>query len=402
VPSEKYNELQKQLNLMVDDYELTYLYIMLPMDDGLGTVYNVCSATSEAERAMGETDYPIMYKLPDEYYTQQQLVPYLNAKSVRDAYSVINVSSDEYGTTRTVCKPLFASDGTFVGLLCADLNLGELKNSVNVYIRASIALIVLASLVFAFLCGHWIYKNITAPLRLLEERTREFAENSRGKRDLSALTFNTPDIQTENEIQSLSDAITQMSEDMKHYVEDILAAEKRAESAESEIVDISRIAYEDSLTRAKSKVAYDEKKIELDKMIEEKTAEFAVVMVNLLDSKRIDDIYGTEAGQKYIISGCDLIRSVFPYSLVYRTGDNDFVVILEGEAYAERDELFNDLKQAFHEAQENPQHEPWNRCAGVAGMTEFIKDADENSSQVFRRCEMILFRNKRIISQSAN
>lgn len=401
VPSEKYMRLQHDLNYMVDDFELLYLYIMIPVDDGLGTVMNVCSATSEAERAAGEEDYPLGYILPDDFYTREQLRPYIQAYKTTGEFVEFIAGSDEFGDTRTVCKTLLASDGTKVGLLCADLELSEMRSSINLYVWSSVILIILLFSIFAVIAWRWIQKNITDPLRLLEERTREFAENSRGKRDISALTFNTPDIHSQNEIESLSDAITQMSEDMKHYVEDILAAEKRVESAQGEIADLSRIAYKDALTKSMSRVAYDEKKAELTKMIEaNELGEFGLIAVNLMDAKRIDDIYGTEAGQKYIVSGYEIIRSVFPYSEIYRVVEHDFVVLLEGEAYAQRDELYKKLQKLFHEAQEDPQRDPWDRCAAVSGMTEYIKGADETADQVSRRVQMILFRNKRIISQN--
>ncbi|MBO4916056.1 MAG: diguanylate cyclase [Oscillospiraceae bacterium] len=395
-PSEKYNQLQQQLNTMVDDYELLYLFIALPKDDGSRSFYSVCTATSKAEREAGEEDFPIMLDAA-EFYTPEQLQPYFDAINKPGEFSVFTVESVDYGHTHTVCKPLVASDGTTVGLICAEVEHSDLHRTINNYVISSIALIILICVVFAFAGYSLLKKVIVAPLRSLEIRAREFAENSRGKRDLNELTFNTPDIHTENEIQSLSEAITQMAEDMKVYVSDILTAEQRAETAEGEAYDLSRIAYEDSLTKAKSKVAYDERKVELDKAIKDGSAEFAVVMVNLVDSKRVDDIFGTEAGRKYIVSGSDLIRGVYPFAPVYRIGDNDFAVILDGQDYARRDELFAELSKRFDEAKDDEQREPWTRCIGVFGMTEFIKDADETADQVCRRAEMILFRNKRIL-----
>lgn len=399
-PSEKYRQLQQQLNTMVDDYELLYLFIALPKDDGYRSFYNVCSATSNAEREAGEEDLPLMFDAA-EFYTPSQLQPYFDAMKTPGEFSVFTANSEDYGHTHTVCKPLIAADGNVIGLICAEVGHSDMHRSINLYVICSVALIIIICGIFAYAGGKVLKKIIVDPLRLLEQHAREFAENSRGKRDLSALTFNTPDIRTQNEIESLADAITQMAEDMKVYVTDILEAEQRAETAMDEAYDLTRIAYEDSLTNARSKVAYDEKKVELDKAIKGGGAQFAVVMVNLVDSKRVDDIYGTEAGRKYIISGCDLIRDVYPFAQVYRVGDNDFAVVLDGEEYARRDELFEELKNHFDEAKDDKQREPWTRCIGVCGMTEFIKDADESADQVCRRAEMILFRNKRIMQNKA-
>lgn len=398
VPSEKYNALQQQLNTMVDDFEVLYIYITVPQPDGI--MVNVCSSTSNAERAAGEEDFPLGY-IDESFYTAENIKPYVAAMQKPGEFSAFKEINETFGNTYTVCRPLTASDGEAFALLCADISLRELHHDINIFIWQSIALIMLICLLFAHFSGRWMQRNIVHPLRLLEQRTREFAENSRGKRDLKELTFNTPDIHTQNEIESLSDAITQMSEDMKNYVEDILVAEMRADHAEDRVEDLSRVAYEDALTHTGSRIAYDAKKVELTKQIEAKTAEFSLVAVNLMNAKHIDDIYGVEAAKKYTIACCDIIRSVFPNSQAYRVVDDDFAVFLEGEAYEQRDELFDTLNKRFKEAETDMGREPWERCAVATGMTDYMKDADENADQVGRRVEMIVHRNKRIIlSQS--
>lgn len=394
-PSEKYNALQQQVNTMVDDFEVMFIFIGIPKEDG--TMVNVVSSTSEAERAAGDTeDFPIGY-VDESYYTVESIKPYVGALKTPDRFSAFRANSPEFGSTYTVCRPVVTSDGETIALACAEMGLAELHRSINIYVWSSIALITVICIAFAYYSGHWMQRNIVKPLRLLEERTREFAENSRGKRDLKELTFNTPDIHTQNEIESLADAITQMSEDMKNYVEDILVAEMRADHAEGEAEDIARLAYEDALTHAGSRVAYDAKKAELSKQIAAGNAQFSLVAVNLMNAKHIDDIYGVDASQKYTLACCDILREVFPDSTLYRVVDDDFAVFLEGESYEKRDELYEALKKRFAEAQEDPQREPWERCVVASGMTDYIKDADENADQVGRRVEMIVFRNKRIL-----
>lgn len=397
-PSERYAVLQQQINTMVDDFELLYIYVGIPKEDGI--MVNVISSTSDAERAAGDTEeFPIGY-VDESFYTVESIRPYVEAMGETGKFSAFKSTSPEFGSTYTVCKPLLTPDGENIALVCAEMGLAELHRSINVYIWSSIALIALICVAFAYASGHWMQRNVVKPLRLLEERTREFAENSRGKRELSELTFNTPDIHTQNEIESLADAITQMSEDMKTYVEDVLVAEMRADHAEGEAEDIARMAYEDALTHAGSRIAYDAKKAELSKQIAEGNAQFSLVAVNLMNAKHIDDIYGVDASQKYTLACCDIIRRVFPDSTLYRVVDDDFAVFLEGEAYDKRDELFETLEKRFAEAQEDPQREPWERCVVAAGMTDYMKDADENADQVGRRVEMIVFRNKRIRQQN--
>ncbi len=394
-PSEQYNELQERLNRMVDDFEVLYIYIAIPSVEE-GKLYSVCSSTSAAERAAGEEDYPIMYS-DETYYTSEQIVPYAEAWNKTGEYSVYTSRSDYFGACYTVCKPLLTSDGETIALICADLDLDAMHRGINAYVWSSIGLVVLIAAFFGVTVTLWLQKFVTEPLGKLEKSARGFAEKSHGKHDIDALTFEAPDIHTENEIQSLSDAISQMSEDMKAFVAEVLSAEKRAATAENEVKDITEFANVDVLTQAKSKVAYDAKKAELAAQVEEGTAKFAMVVVDLNDVKRINDFCGLEGGDQYIVNARSIISGVYKDSPIYRVGVDTFVVVLEGDEYKDRDEMFAVLEESFRAAEENTDKQLWERCSAAAGMTEFFADADENVDQVYRRAERIMQRNKRIM-----
>lgn len=394
VSSPKRDELQRQFNIMVDDYDLLFIYVLIPVDDGQGTVINIISSTNEEERANGETDLELLFTTSD-YYSAEQLRPYIAAMQKPGEFSSFLADSDEYGHTQTVCKPLVASNGETIGLLCGDIGHGELHQAIAKYVISSMLLIILIVALFGVLVYFWLRRNVTEPLRMLESAASSFAANSRGKRDLSELTFNTPDLHSENEIQALSDAITQMSEDMKHYVQDILAAESRAESAEEQINDLSKAVNEDVLTGAWSKAAYDAKKLELAKTVDDGTAEFALIGVELEGVDRINDLHGRDARNNYIINAYKLIHGVFPETPVYRIADSIFAVFLEGVAYEERDLLLDALNEKIRES-EDPNRNAWECCSAVTGMTEFAQGAEEDVGKVCRRLEMIMSRNWRI------
>ncbi len=393
-PSEKYNELQRQVNLMVDDFEVEYIYIAVPTEHIL---YSVLSSTSQAEIAAGDTeDYPIMY-YDESYYTVEDLAPYNAAMNKAGEYSAFVSGSEFYPDSYTVCKPLADSNGEVFALICADVNLYELRSAVNSYIHSSVLITLLTVGLFAIGSMLWLRSYVTRPVGELERSAREFAQKSHERVDLDDLKFNAPNFFRGDEIQSLSESIQQMSEDMKGYVEDFLSAQKRVENAEEEIEGMTKFANEDALTHAMSKVAYDARKAELAEHIAAGNAQFAIVMIDLNNLKRINDIYGLENGNKYIVSGCDIIRSVYRDIPVYRIGGDQFVVILEGDAYKDCDELYAVLEERFRHAQEDTERELWERCSAAAGMTEFFPDADQDVDQVYRRAEMIMTRNKRIM-----
>ena len=392
--SAHYGSVQRLLNGLVDDFGLTYLYICIPVDDGQGTMVNVVSSTSAAERAAGEEDYPLLYEMSDAF-TPEELAPYLDAWNRPGEITYFETGSDRWGRAYIGCKPLLASDGETVALLGADIAIDVLHRQVSAYVFYNMTLILAIGFLFGLLSFMWLRKDVTGPVVALERSARRFAEKSHGKKDPRLLVFDAPDIHTENEVQSLSNAITQMSEDMKNYVEDILEAEKRAESAEQEAEGMSRIAYQDALTHMKSKAAYDAKVAALEQSIANGEAEFAIVMVDLNNLKKVNDTYGHENGNRYIIGACGIVSDIYKHSPIYRVGGDEFVVVLQGRDYQARDALFREMAARFAEASADEAREPWERFSAAAGMAEYAAAEDGSVKQVFRRADDQMYHNKK-------
>ncbi|MBR3328612.1 MAG: hypothetical protein IKG22_14965, partial [Atopobiaceae bacterium] len=158
VPSKKYDELQQFLNGYVDDFELAYLYISYPDN---GTMVSVCSATSDEERANGEDDWPLLYRLEDEY-TEEELATYEAAWNVDGISYFENIS--DWGDCYTACLPLYASNGERVALLCADVFVDELHATLRSQLISRSIMIMSIGLVFGILLVVWLRHNVTVPV----------------------------------------------------------------------------------------------------------------------------------------------------------------------------------------------------------------------------------------------
>ena len=96
--TEKYNDVQQLLNGMVDDFELFYLYSLFVRNDSM---YNICSATSKAERERGEEDMKLLE--PTDAYELSELRKFAKAMT-KDEISYFEEDS-EWGPAYTACKP---------------------------------------------------------------------------------------------------------------------------------------------------------------------------------------------------------------------------------------------------------------------------------------------------------
>ncbi|MBP5177037.1 MAG: GGDEF domain-containing protein, partial [Clostridia bacterium] len=87
------------------------------------------------------------------------------------------------------------------------------------------------ALIFAFVFGYIIRRNVTGPIFLLEKSARKYAQSSVADGDA---VYEAPNIKADNEVKSLGDAIKYMADSLKVKIEENFLAGRRAEDAEKE------------------------------------------------------------------------------------------------------------------------------------------------------------------------
>ena len=107
-----------------------------------------------------------------------------------------------------------------------------------------------------------------------------------------------------------------------------------------------RMADIDSLTGVKNKNAYVQWESRINAAIDNgKQDPFAIVVCDINDLKKVNDLYGHKEGDACIREACKKICTVFDHSPVFRVGGDEFVVILSGEDYYLRKELMNRINE---------------------------------------------------------
>ena len=393
-PSEKYEELQKHFDHMVDDFKLEHLYCIRASNT---TITNVVSALSKEERAAGEKHRGIgeIYG----YFPNDELKRYSSFWKT-DHISFFNEMTWE-GIYFTGAMPVKNEDGKTIALICVDVSVTNISEMINSFITPVILVILILSLVFALLMIIWMRKQIIKPILGLEKAVSEFAEKSHRMRDISGLELKLPEIHRKNEVESLAAAIGKMASDMQDYVRDVLHAEVRAKSAEKEAQDMSALAFRDALTQVKSKAAYDMKMRELNNEILNGTARFGIVMMDLNHLKAINDSYGHKKGDAYIVGACRQLCSSFAHSPVYRIGGDEFVVVLEGEDYDNRDKCFRDLASKFASSRKDPEIPVWECYSAATGMSIYERMPHELAEDVFKRADAAMYDDKQHMKAAA-
>ena len=383
-----YEAFQVFIHDVVDNLGVYYVYIVVPNEDKT-KVLHIVSATSN--KAVEDAKYDMLINMemdyPDDISAKYIKAISNNEVSYFESYS-------KRGSFYTACRPIVNSDGRTIALLCGDVDIAQIKSISKTYTYNSIIISAIMGLIFVALLQIWFRQTIIKPVKALEESASNFAASSMGEMDIRELDFVMPKMNEHNEIYSLGESIVRMSENMKNYVIDIKDAEARATGAKQKADAMSYLAYKDSLTQVKNKAAFETACDAINKEIGGKIAEFSVLMVDLNNLKHINDTYGHQKGDIYITGSCKIICRVFSHCPVFRVGGDEFVAILKGESYDEREALFVKLLDEFKKSFKDSDREPWERFFAAAGMADYIPGKDKNIESVFQRADNMMYKNK--------
>lgn len=188
-----------------------------------------------------------------------------------------------------------------------------------------------------------------------------------------------------------------VEDEKAEYLRELEASHYREELQKKELAAAKNKINTDELTGVKSKYAYAEAEANLDLRLAAGQVEgFAVAVFDLNNLKRVNDVLGHEAGNKYIAEACRYICDTFTHSPVFRIGGDEFVAILEGRDYDNREQLMGEFQRQMEE----------NMVSGKTmvishGMAEFEPGSDSGYSDVFSRADERMYRNKWLVKERA-
>ena len=164
----------------------------------------------------------------------------------------------------------------------------------------------------------------------------------------------------------------------------------------SHIDELSKRVYVDALTSAKNRRAFADAIDALQAHMndEETPLEFAIGVFDCDNLKLINDQYGHEKGDVYLKTACHLICKVFQHSPVFRTGGDEFAVIMQGQDFENRDALVERFDKMNEEINLSAMNE-WEQAHITKGLATFDPHVDHFVIDTVRRADSTMYANKR-------
>lgn len=161
------------------------------------------------------------------------------------------------------------------------------------------------------------------------------------------------------------------------------------------IRDLNDLAYADALTSVHNKGSFDIHVSELQAQLASQDAplEFGMCVFDCNSLKSINDHYGHEMGDIYLKTACSTICHVFAHSPVFRTGGDEFAVILRNSDFDRRTELLQKLDEATEQNNAAAEH-PWEKVNVARGLAVYDPNTDKSVHDTIRRADKLMYEDK--------
>ncbi len=150
----------------------------------------------------------------------------------------------------------------------------------------------------------------------------------------------------------------------------------------------------DPLTRVKNRSAYETRLADINKRIsEEKLSEFGIILFDVNNPKYINDELGHHKGDEYLKNACSLICASFKSSPVYRVGGDEFIIILEGRPYEQRDQLIDAFVQEMEKIERSDLRRE--EKVSIAYGMSLYRGSDDSVNAVVKRADELMYETKK-------
>ena len=371
----EYNDVERNLyKIRASNYDIKFLYVYKIMEDGCHVVFDLETADVAATRPGSVEEFDKSFE------------PYKDA--LLRGYPIDPIiTNDTYGYLLTIYKPVYNHEGKCVCYAGIDFSMDMINDYGRTFIVrvvASFAAVVILILVAGL---SFIKNNIILPINTMAYCAKNFAYDSEAARAHNVAQIQNLAIKTNDEIENLYAAFVKTTSDSMNSFENL-------RKAKIQVAVMDELAHTDSLTGLKNKTSYSEVTALLDTDISNGMANFVIIMIDVNYLKKVNDTYGHERGNEYLINAAKLACSIFGEDHVYRVGGDEFVVVLHGEEVANCEEKISSIRSEIKRLKANSKLEPWEKVSAAVGVAYYQEGVDKTAEDVFKRADADMYKNK--------
>lgn len=379
---EEYRKIEEKLyTLKNTNSDIKFIYVYKVEADGFHVIFDLNTSMIEADKPGDVVEF------------EESLAPYIDDLLAGKPIPPI-ITDDEYGYLLTLYKPLYDKNGDCQCYAAVDLSMDILSDYAHTFVIKLIALFA-GCFVFIFAIGlAFVENNIILPVNTMAYCAKNFSYDNEAAREKNIERMKSLRIKTGDEIENLYSALIRTTENLLNYFRYLQRAKGQVADMQVKVLEMDKIAHIDSLTGVKNKTAYTEEIAKLDKKIAAGAAEFCIVMIDVNYLKRVNDTYGHERGNEYLINACRLACGVFGKEHVYRVGGDEFVVLIEGDKVSLCKYFVAQFGVEMNHKLSNEMLALWEKVSAAVGVAYYEAGKDKTADEVFKRADKEMYANK--------
>ena len=299
IDTPEYQSILKTLTIYQENINLKYIYCIRDLGNK-NFIFTIDPSDDP-----GDFGEPIAYT--DALYQASLGTPAVDKEPYQD----------RWGRFYSAYTPVFTSDHQVAGIVAVDFSAEWYESEISQQSRTTI----LVSAISIFIAGAMMVLVMTryeTRFRFVIDEMNSVSENiSTLIREVSPGADTS--LLTENAELSSDDGITALGNQIR-TLEDQLSRQ---------IAYVRSQAVIDGLTGLGNRAAYEDHVKQLDDMIKEGKADFAVALFDLNGLKELNDKYGHEKGDEAIKLVAAALKQVFDNAKLYRIGGDEFIAVAE-------------------------------------------------------------------------
>jgi len=213
--------LSERLDFVKSNSKIDWLYMIEPLNDNdKDNMKYICTGNTAQDYANGMTN-----RLGDLSGTEfpadvarQYLAFYKNSKPGEYWYYP---NKTEWGSVFTTSIVIRNSMGRTLGVLSVDINMSDIDATIRIYPLNILIAGFICAAIFIIVLVLWLNRRLIHPLKSLQNSAVDFISKASGD-DVESLNFEDPNIKTQDEIQSLSNALVTMASETKQYMQKLI------------------------------------------------------------------------------------------------------------------------------------------------------------------------------------
>lgn len=314
----------------------------------------------------------------------------LDPNQQKDGFHPYITNTDTYGYLVTAGAAIELAPNDYIFAM-VDISMGivrkaQAKDIVTLFIHLILAVAVIC--VLGILVTHF---TLMRPIARLTKTAKSYDEKEPEK---THELFVDLKIKLHDELGDLAESMKKMENDVHSKIHELTEANKELAKSQKQTEIMTELASKDGLTGVQNKVAYNADVEKTNKAISEgKAGNFGIVMIDLNYLKIINDEKGHDAGDVALIKLANITCDIFAHSPVYRTGGDEFVVILRKVDYDNRYELINKFNSEIDKLSQN-HHVNSEKVSAAIGLAEFNPETDKDVDDVFKRADKAMYERK--------